>query len=349
MKKLSVIISLLLVVLIICSCGAKTNNEEKETDPVDTTVIPEETTAPEPVLSSDPIRVFTLQGPTGMGMSKMIKDTSEKNSKLNYEFSVHMAPTEFLPDIISGNFEIAAVPTNTASVLYNKTQGAVKVAAINTLGVLYVLENGETINSVKDLEGKTIYSSGQGAVPEYALNYILDAFGVKCEVIYEAEHDTVIADIITGKADVAILPEPKVSAAMLNENKPENLRTALDLTELWEKACEKNGDDSALCMGCVVVNSNWLETHENEFNQFMKDYEESVNFVNTDESAPEVITEAGIIPKAPIAKMALEPSHIVFVDSEEMKTDLSGFLNVLFSYNPECIGSTLPADDFYIG
>lgn len=345
MKKLSVIIALILIAAMICSCGTA----NVETDEKETVEIKETTFETEPTLSKEIIRVFTLQGPTGMGMAKMIEDSKADNSVLNYEFSVHMAPTEFMPDIISGDFEIAAVPTNTASVLYNKTNGGIKVAAVNTLGVLYLLENGESVKSIEDLEGKTIYSSGQGAVPEYALNYILDAFNVNCEVIYEAEHDTVVADIVTGKADLSILPEPKVTAAMLNDNKPQNLRVALDLTELWRKACEIKGDDSELCMGCIIVNASWLDTHKNEYNRFMKEYEESIGFVNSDESAPDVIEAAGIIPKAAIAKKAIAPSHIFFESGEDMKNDLSGFLSVLNSYNPQCIGGKLPEDDFYIG
>lgn len=344
-KLLSLLLAMILCMTAFTACSTNNSDADDSTVPDTTEKEPE---TEEIVLSTDPVRVFTLKGPTGMGMAPLLESDANSTSKLNYEFTIANAADEFTGSIVKGDFEIACVPTNLAAVLNSKTKGAVQVAAVNTLGVLYVLEDGNTINSVEDLNGKTIYSAGQGAVPEYALNYILDTFNVDCEVIYESEHDVVVADLVSDKADVALLPEPKVTAALKNENKPENLRVALDLNDLWEKACEKNEDDSALYMGCIIVNKKWAENHPNEMKAFLNEYKASVDAVNADvDAAAELIAKYAIIPKAPLAKAALPNANIVFITGEEMKEGLNGFFEVLLSYNPNSVGGTVPGDEFY--
>ena len=349
MKKiLSLLIAMVLMMSTLASCIT-----EKDIDKalgVTDTNSPEETASPENnELSNEPVRVFTLKGPTGMGMAPLMKKNDEKTAKLNYNFTVASAADEFTGSIVKGEFEIACVPTNLAAVLNTKTEGAIQIAAVNTLGVLYLLENGSSINSVYDLEGKTIYSSGQGAVPEYALNYILDTFDINCEVIYEAEHDVVVADIMSKTATVALLPEPKVTAALKNEKAPEGLRIALDLNELWAQACEKNGDDSVLYMGCIIVNKVWANEHPNELAAFLSEYKASVDEVNNDpENSSKIIAEYGIIPKAPLAKAAIPNAKIVFITGEEMIKGLNGFYEILKSYNPKAIGGNIPAESIYI-
>ena len=348
MKKiLSLILAMLMIITVFASCGNDNTNTEETTAPENQST---ETTNKEEeiVLSKDTVRVFTLKGPTGMGMAPLLEANANGTAALNYDFTIANAADEFTGNILKGDFEIACVPTNLAAVLNSKTGGAVQVAAVNTLGVLYVLEDGNTINSIEDLNGKTIYSAGQGAVPEYALNYILDAFDVECEVVYESEHDVVVADIMSNKADVALLPEPKVTAALKNEKAPEGLRVALDLNDLWAEACEKNEDDSALYMGCIIVNKNWAKENPRELAAFLNEYKASVDTANNDaETASQLIAKYGIIPKAPLAKAALPNANIVFITGEEMIDGLSGFYEVLHSYNPASVGGKVPAEDFY--
>lgn len=346
-KLLCLLLALMLTTSMFASCKADETNtpDTTEAEPTPEEVIDD---ANQPQLSNEKVRVFTLKGPTGMGMAPIIEASNNKTAKLNYEFTIANAADEFTGNILKGDFEIACVPTNLAAVLNTKTNGAIQVAAVNTLGVLYVLEDGDTIKTVEDLNGKTIYSSGQGAVPEYALNYILDTFDVDCEVIYESEHDVVVADLLSNKADVVLLPEPKVTAAMKNEKAPEGLRVALDLTELWNEACEKNEDDSALYMGCIIVNKNWAENNRYELAAFLKEYEASVNTVNSDvESASELIAKYEIIPKAPLAKAAIPNANIVFITGNDMIDGLNGFFEILYSYNPASVGGNIPADEFY--
>lgn len=346
MKKLiALALAMIMCVTFMASCSGDTGTAEDTTKN-------EETTAPETTseLSKDPVRVFALQGPTGMGFAKLMHDSAQGDTALSYDFQLAASAEEFKGDIIQGNFEIAAVPTNLAAVLYAKTEGAVSVAAVNTMGVLHLIENGETIQSISDLNGKTIYSSGQGSVPEYVMNYILDTFNIDCEVIYEANHDVVATGLAAGTISLAVLPEPKVTTVLKNAEAPEGLRAALDLTQIWKAACEQNDVDSSLYMGCVIINNTWAQAHPDEMKAFLKEYKASIEFVEADaQAAAEVIAEQGIIPAAKIAQAAIPGSNIVYEDGEEMAAGLTSFYKILYSYEPASVGGAVPDENiFYI-
>ena len=344
MKRLiALALAMLLCVTFMAACSDNTGKTEDATKD-------EATTAPEttPELSKDPVRVFALQGPTGMGIAKLMHDSDAGDTALSYDFQLAASAEEFKGDIIQGNFEIAAVPTNLAAVLYAKTEGAVSVAAVNTMGVLHLIENGETIQSIEDLNGKTIYSSGQGSVPEYVMNYILDTYDIDCEVIYEANHDVVATGLAAGTINLAVLPEPKVTTVLKNTEAPEGLRAALDLTQVWKNACEKNDVDSALYMGCVIVNNTWAQAHPAEVKAFLEEYKASIDFVGTDaEAASEIIAEQGIIPAAKIAQAAIPGSNIVYEDGEKMAAGLASFYKILHSYAPASVGGAVPDEKIY--
>lgn len=297
------------------------------------------------------VRLGLLAGPTGMGAAGLLAANEEGSSLNDYEHTLFNAPTDVLPKLIGGELDIAAVPTNLAAMLYQKTNGEVRLLALNTLGVLYLLTApGENISSVEDLRGKTVYSSGQAAVPEYVLNYILEAFGLKDEVnvIYEAEHDAVIAAIASGKAQIAVLPEPKVTAAL---SKVEGLMVALDLTEEWDRAVEKCGKPGCmLSMGCVVVRKTFAEEHPEAVANFMKEYEASVAYMNEPSNADEAAAlceRFAIIPKAEVAKKALPNAKLCFVTAEEMRTQIAPFYQILFDFDPAAVGGKLPDEAFY--
>lgn len=344
MKRLiALALAMLLCVTFMAACSDNTGKTEDTTKD-------EATTAPEttPELSKDPVRVFALQGPTGMGFAKLMHDSAARDTALSYDFQLAASAEEFKGDIIQGNFEIAAVPTNLAAVLYAKTEGAVSVVAVNTMGVLHLIENGETIQSIEDLNGKTIYSSGQGSVPEYVMNYILDTYDIDCEVIYEANHDVVATGLAAGTINLAVLPEPKVTTVLKNTEAPEGLRAALDLTQVWKNACEKNDVDSALYMGCVIVNNTWAQAHPAEVKAFLEEYKASIDFVGADaEAAAEIIAEQGIIPAAKIAQAAIPGSNIVYEDGEKMAAGLASFYKILHSYAPASVGGAVPDEKIY--
>ena len=293
--------------------------------------------------SPDSIRIFAMKGPTGMGMTKMIHDASEEASA--YTFTIASSPDEIAAEIIKGDYDIAAVPANLAAVLYQKTGGDLMIGAVNTLGVLYILENGNTIQSVNDLNGKTIYATGQASTPEYVLNYILAANNIDCKVIYLAEHSELATQMSAGSVVLGMLPVPNATTVLAGNK---DVRIALNLTEEWTKAAQKNGDSSALYQGCIVIRREFAEKYPNTLKQFLEDYEASVKFVNENhDEAASMMETAGIIPKAAVAKKAIPDANIVYISGKEMQEGLSGFFEVLHRFNPSSVGGSLPDEKIF--
>jgi len=284
-----------------------------------------------------------------MGMVKFMNDCEEETiTDNNYNFSIAASIDEVTPKIVQGEIDIAAVPANVASVLYNNTEGGVKVLAINTLGVLYMVESGDTIHSVEDLRGKTIYASGKGATPEYALNYILEQNGIDpakdVTIEWKSEHSECVAALNASENAIAMLPQPFVTTA---QSKNSNLRVALDLTEEWDKLQENAESPSTLVTGVVVARTEFIEQNPQAVEDFLKHYQESVDYVNksVNEGAAlvgkyDIVTEA-------VAQKAIPECNITFISGNEMKEKLSGYLSVLNDQNAKSIGGKLPADDFY--
>lgn len=295
------------------------------------------------------VNVTALKGPTAMGMVRFM-DLADQGMEegADYTFSIAASADEVTPDLIQGKTDIAAVPANLASVLYNKTEGQIRVLAVNTLGVLYLVENGSTVQSVEDLRGKTIYASGKGSTPEYALAYVLSANGLDPEkdvtIEWKSEHSECVAALAAQENGIAMLPQPFVTTAQMKNSA---IRTALDLTEEWEKVQEKEEKKSMLITGVVVARAEFVDEHPEVAEDFLEQYEESVEYVNenTEESA-ELIEKYDIV-TADVAEIALPECNIVFLDGDEMKENLSGYLEVLKSQNPEAVGGEVPGDDFY--
>ena len=295
------------------------------------------------------VEVMALKGPTAMGMVKFMDDVDSGSvTSENYNFSIAASADEVTPKLVQGETDIAAVPANLASVLYNKTQGQVEVLAVNTLGVLYIVENGDTVQSVENLRGKTIYASGKGSTPEYALEYVLSANGIDPEtdvtIEWKSEHSECVAAITSSENGVAMLPQPFVATA---ETQNPSIRTALDLTEEWDKAQETGENNSALITGVVVARTDFAEENPEAVEDFMARYQESVDYVNSNtEAAAELVGKYDIV-TAEVAKTALPECNIVYMEGEEMKEKLSGYLEVLKGQNPEAVGGEVPGDDFY--
>ena len=291
--------------------------------------------------AAEPVRVMALKGPTAMGMVRMMENPGER------EFSIVGAVDAVGPALIKGEADIAAVPANLAAVLYNNTDGALQVLAINTLGVIYIVDSGDSVHTVEDLRGKTLYASGKGATPEYALNYILSGNGIDPEkdvaIEWKSEHAECLAALMAGEG-IAMLPQPFVTTAQM---KAENIRVALDLTAEWEKLQQGQENASAMLTGVVVVRRAFAEAHPDAVASFLDDYRASVEFVNGDTAAAaELVGKFDIVPAAVAAK-ALPACNIVFIEGDEMEAKLSGYLSVLFEQNPKAVGGKLPAEDFY--
>lgn len=294
-------------------------------------------------LAESPVRIAALKGPTAMGMVQMMRDDGDE-----YEFTLAASADEVTPKLVKGEIDIAAVPANLASVLYNNTEGGVRVLAVNTLGVLYIVERGEAIQSVEDLRGKTIYTAGKGSTPEYALNYILGGNGIDpandVTIEFKSEHAECLAALLNDADAVAMLPQPFATVA---QSKAEDMRIALDLTQEWDALQEGAETPSAMITGVVVGRSAFVEEDPEAVAAFMADYEQSVNFTlqNVAEAA-QLIGEYDIF-EAAVAEKALPYCNITFIAGEDMRARLSGYLAELHAQDPASVGGRLPAENFY--
>ncbi len=332
--------------------AAKEDASDEETAGADvTTAAAEDDTAAAgtegDTAGGETIRVGALKGPTAMGMVKLMDDAEAGNTANQYEFTIAAAIDEITPKIVQGQFDIAAMPANVSSVLYNNTDGAVSVLAVNTLGVIYIVETGESVQSAADLKGKTIYASGKGATPEYALNYVLKQNGIDPEkdvtIEYKSEHAECAAALAEAENGIAMLPQPFVTTAQVKNDK---IRIALDMTEEWEKV-QTGEDKSALITGVVVVRNEFLQAHPEAVAAFMDEYKASTEYVTANvEEAAALIEKYDIVPAA-VAQKALPYCNITFIEGQDMKTQLGGYLNTLFEQNADAVGGTLPDEGFY--
>ena len=321
MKKIiALLLTLSMVVCLLCSCNSGTENTVQ-------------------------VRVLALKGPTGIGMAKMMDDANAQGNE-KYTFTIAAQPTEASAAVVGDKVDIAAVPTNLAATLFNRTEKGIKMVAINTLGSLYVLEQGNEINTVADLKGKTIYATGQGANPEYVLNYLLEKNGLKVgedvKIEFKAEHSELAALMASGECVLGMLPEPNVSSAMAQNS---NLRIALNLNDEWNKVAD---EDSKLTMGCVVVSEKFLAENPKLVKQFLKDLEASINYaIENPKEAGALCETYGIVPKAALATKAIPNCNLTFITGKNMEKAIDGYLNLLYSANPLSVGGQLPSEEFY--
>lgn len=291
------------------------------------------------------VKVAALKGPTGLSMVKLMSDGEKGETEGKYEFSLVNTPDEIVAKLSSGEIDVGAAPTNLAATLYNKTGGRVQLAAVTTLGVLYVLTNGEQVESIKDLKGKTVASSGQGATPEYAFDYILRQNGLEAgkdvKVEFTADHAELAASMIAGKTKLAVLPEPFVTQVLA---KNQDVKLALNLTDEWDKA---SGGKSVLTMGCLIVRREFAEKNKEAFDTFLKEYRASAEYAGSNgEETAELSGKYGVM-EASVAQKAIPNCGIVYLDGDDMRAKVPDFLQVLYSGDPKSVGGKLPGDDFY--
>lgn len=339
----------LLVLALLPGCGSSTPAETPTTSsPSATTESP--TPEPEPTPTEPTtFRIASLKGPTTMGLVSLIDDAATGEARHDYQVTMYGTPDEIVPQVVQGEVDVALIPANLAAVLYNRTleddAAQIQVVAINTLGVLEVVEAGETIQSVADLAGKTIYSTGKGATPEYVLNYLLTSNGLDpatdVTVEYRSEATEVAALLAAEPGAVGVLPQPYVT--VLKTQNPD-VRTALSFTEEWTKVTA----DSQLVTGVVVARTQFIEENPEAFEEFLDDYAASTEFTNANPAeAAVLIAEAGIVPAAPVAEAAIPACNITYIDGAELQAALSGYLEVLFEADPASVGESVPGDDFY--
>lgn len=341
MKKwLSLLCALALSVGMLAGCA---NTEQPGSDS------PEDQDVSQPSAQPVDVRIAALKGPTAMGMVQFMDqaDTGALTDN-NYQFSIAAAIDEINPMLAKGELDIAAVPANVASVLYNNNSAGFQVLAINTLGVLYIVESDDTVSSVSDLRGKTIYATGKGSTPEYALNYILTGNGLDpaadVTIEWKSEAAECLSALLAQENAIAMLPQPFVTTA---QAKSDTIRVALDLTAEWDALQEGNATPSTLITGVVIGRREFVESNPEAVSAFLDHYKASVEYVNGDpEEAAQLVGKYEIV-TAEIAEKALPACNITFIEGSEMQEKLSGYLSVLLEQNPKSVGGALPGDDFY--
>lgn len=323
MKKKILLLLLAAVLLLLPACGATAKGMSAE----------------------GPVRIAGLKGPTTMGLVNLLDMEQQGSAALDYDLQLYGTADEIVPGLIKGELDMAAIPANLAAALYQKTKGGIQVMAVNTLGVLYVVEKGDTVHSMADLAGRTILSTGKGTTPEYLLRYLLEKNGLDPDkdvnIQYCSEATEVTAQMAAAQKDaIAVLPQPYVTAAGM---KDPSLRVALDLTAEWDKV-----SDSQLVTGVTVVRTQYAQEHPDMVEAFLQEYAQSVRTANTDLDRTAALCEQqGVVAKAAIAKKALPACNIVCRTGDEMQKDVSAYLSVLCAADPAAVGGKLPDEGFY--
>lgn len=290
--------------------------------------------------------VYGIAGPTGVGLANLMKDAKDGKGSLDYNMQLAASNDEIVAKITNKEADIAAVATNLASTLYNKTNGGVTVLAVNTLGVLNVVAKGVSVPTIASLKGKTVYSTGQGANPEYILKNVLENNGLKMgedvKVEFVSQPQELVAKVVTNKQAIVIAPQPVATAITVKDKAAKIL---INLNDEWDKF-----NDTKLVMGCIIARKEFVEQNPEAIEAFLKDYKASIEKANKDiDGTAALCEEFGIVTPAAVAKKAIPLCNIVYEDGKDLKTDLSAYLKFLHSQNPKSIGGKLPADDFYYG
>ena len=349
MKKLTSMLLALALVLSLAACGGAASSSVASSA-ASSEAVPEaasEAASSEEakeLSTTDALRIAGLKGPTTVGLVNLLSMEEDGTASMDYDLQLYGAADEIVPLLMKGELDMAAIPANLAATLYQKTNGGIQAVAVNTLGVLYVVEQGDTVQSMADLKGRTILSTGKGTTPEYVLRYLLNANGIDPDkdvtIEYYSEATEVTAQMATTEDAIAVLPQPYVTAAGLQD---ETLRVALNLTEEWNKVA-----DTQLITGVTVVRKEYAEEHPDVVAAFLTDYARSVEAANTDlDGTAALCEEQGVVAKAAIAKKALPNCNIVCLTGDELKADASAYLQVLFDADPAAVGGALPGDDFY--
>ena len=337
MKRIQSIVSLLLALalaLSLTACGGTPANTEPE--PSDDTPAAAE------------VNLYVLSGPTGIGAMNLWAAADAGETENTYHITMPGANDEVVAAISNGEADIAAVATNLAATLYNKTEGGVTVLAVNTLGVLSLLGNGQEVGSIADLKGKTIYAPGQGANPEYILRYVLSGNGLDPDqdvtIQFVGQGSELLTVWQSDPEAIIMAPQPVATSILMQH---EGARTLFDMTEEWDKV---SGGESTLMMGCVIVRNDFLQENPGAVELFLQEYAASIEKAQSDAAGTAALCEQyGLIPKAALAEKALPYCGLTFVTGAEMKAGLSGYLQVMFDADAKSVGGAMPGDDFYYG
>ena len=351
MKKLTSMLLALALALSLAACGGAASSSTASSAAASSEAVSEaasESASSEEakeLSTTEALRIAGLKGPTTMGLVNLLSMEQDSTASMDYDLQLYGAADEIVPLLMKGELDMAAIPANLAATLYQKTNGGIQAVAVNTLGVLYVVEKGgDTVQSMADLKGRTILSTGKGTTPEYVLRYLLTQNDIDPDkdvtIEYYSEAAEVTAQMANAEDAIAVLPQPYVTAASLQDD---TLRVALDLTEEWNKVA-----DTQLITGVTVVRKEYAEEHPDVVAAFLTDYAKSVDAANNDlDGTAALCEEQGVVAKAAIAKKALPNCNIVCLTGDDLKTNASAYLQVLFDADPAAVGGAMPGEDFY--
>lgn len=329
-KILYILLLLTLTTCIFASCSTKPSYKEENSSTGSQTSLAD-------------INIACMKGPTAIGMIHLLAESDAQNSHNQYTYTIAGTADEISAGLINGSLDIAAVPCNLASILNQKTNGEIVTAAVNTLGVLYIVEAGETIETVADLKGKTIYSTGQGTTPEYTLRYLLTTAGLDPDkdvaIQYKSEATEVVAAMTQNPEAIAMLPQPYVTVAMNNNEK---IRIALDITKEWEAAC-----GSTVVTGVIVARKSFIDQHPEAFQAFLEEYEASTAYANSNIEETAQLLEQYDVFKAAIAQKAIPYCNVTCITGDEMKENVLAYLQVLYNQNPAAVGGNMPEEGMF--
>ncbi len=302
--------------------------------------------------------LMVLSGPTGVGAAKLMSGADEAaanggrtpdgNWPAIASYRVVADNQEVTAALVNGDADIAAIATNAAANLYAKTEEGIQVLAVNTLGVLYILEKGESVHSVADLAGKTLYapSNTKGGNPEHILNHLLEQNGISPSQvdIQWLTPQEITAKLTTSDAGLCMLPVPAATALMVQDS---GVRQALSLSEAWEDLGE-----GVLPMGCIVARTQYIQENPEGVEAFLSAYGDSIAYMSDPDNltdAAQLVARYEITPSAQVAQAAIPQCNLTFLTGQEMRDVLERYYAVLFQTAPDSIGGGLPYDSFYYG
>lgn len=295
--------------------------------------------AAEVTQAADSLRIASMKGPTSVGLASMM----QQNQGV---FTVAAAADEVSALLLQDEVDIACVPANLAATLYNKTDGAVRVIDVNTLGVLYVVTADESVDSLEALAGRTVYMTGKGTVPEYTLRALLAAAGMSMDdvdVQFKSEAAEVAALLGADENAVGILPQPYATALTLKNS---DVKMTIDLTQVWEEAT--GGSQGSVITGVTVARASFVEENSEVIDEFLARHAASALVAQSDPaSITSTVVDLGIIESEAIAEAAIARCNVTCLTGEGMKSALSGYLDALYAQDPSSVGGSLPEDDFY--
>lgn len=343
MKKLILTFAAAAILLTSCAAPAASSNANKA--PSAPQSMPSQSSSM-PAAEKTTFNIAGLKGPTTMGLVKLMSDAENGTAKHNYNVTMYGAAEEITAKITKGELDVALVPCNLASILFNKTNGEIVTAAINNTGVLYMVSSAD-IKSVQDLKGTTIYTTGKGTTPEYILNYILEknglAVGTDVMVEYKSEATEVATAMnLSSGYPTAMLPQPYVTSFLAAEGS--QFKIVLDMNEEWAKV----SSDSQIVTGVLIARKEFIENNKEAFDEFLQEYKLSCEYTAANVSDTAQLCEKyGIVAKAALAEKALPFCNIKYMDGAEMQTNIDAYLAVLFNQNPLSVGGKLPDDKLY--